>query len=93
MKPITIYTRILCGYCHAAKRLLKEKGAEFEEIDATLSRSLRQEMQDRAGGRNTFPQIFVGEAHIGGCDELHELERQGKLDPLLMGEASGAVGV
>lgn len=87
MQPVTIYTRILCGYCTAAKRLLKQKGAEYEEKDATLSRSLREEMQERAGGRHTFPQIFIGGTHIGGCDELYELERQGKLDPLLMGEA------
>jgi glutaredoxin 3 len=87
MQDVTIYTRILCGYCSAAKRLLKEKGAKFEEINATLNRKLRDEMQERAGGRQTFPQIFVGDRHIGGCDELYELDRQGKLDPLLHGEA------
>jgi glutaredoxin 3 len=87
MQDVTIYTRILCGYCSAAKRLLKQKGALFEEINATLSRSLRDEMQARAGGRQTFPQIFIGGRHIGGCDELYELDRQGKLDPLLLGEA------
>jgi len=87
MQDVTIYTRILCGYCSAAKRLLKEKGAQFEEINATMSRKLRDEMQERAGGLHTFPQIFVGGRHIGGCDELYELDRQGKLDPLLLGEA------
>ncbi len=88
LQDITIYTRILCGYCSAAKRLLKQKGAEFEEINATLSRELREEMRERAGGRHTFPQIFIGDRHIGGCDELYELDRQGKLDPLLLGEAA-----
>jgi len=87
MQDVTIYTRILCGYCSAAKRLLKEKGAKFEEINATMSRKLRDEMQERAGGRHTFPQIFIGGRHIGGCNELYELDRQGKLDPMLHGEA------
>jgi len=87
MQDVTIYTRILCGYCSAAKRLLKEKGAKFEEINATMSRQRRDEMQERAGGRHTFPQIFIGDRHIGGCDELYELDRQGKLDSLLHGGA------
>lgn len=83
MQPVTIYTSPLCGYCHAAKRLLKSKGVEFDEIDVLMKPDLRQEMMSRAHGRHTVPQIFVGESHVGGCDELYDLERNGKLDPLL----------
>ena len=82
MADITIYTRQLCGYCSAAKRLLDSKSAAYTEHDATFDASLRQEMMRRSG-RSTFPQIFVGERHVGGCDDLMALERAGKLDPLL----------
>lgn len=83
MAQVTIYTRDFCGYCAAAKRLLKEKGVDFQEHDATYSPELRQEMIQRANGGSTFPQIFIGETHVGGCDDLYELDRTGRLDPLL----------
>ncbi|MBB4305574.1 glutaredoxin 3 [Rhodobium orientis] len=83
MPEIVIYTRKFCGYCSSAKRLLGEKGAKFTEIDATFDPSKRQEMIKRANGGSTFPQIFIGDVHVGGCDELYALDRQGKLDPLL----------
>ncbi|MCO5162273.1 MAG: glutaredoxin 3 [Mesorhizobium sp.] len=83
MTQVTIYTRDFCGYCAAAKRLLSEKGVDFQEHDATYSPDLRKEMIQRANGRSTFPQIFIGETHVGGCDDLYELDRTGKLDPLL----------
>ncbi|MCT7377478.1 glutaredoxin 3 [Chelativorans salis] len=87
MANVTIYTRMGCGYCSAAKRLLERKGVGYTEQDASFSLELRQEMMRRAHGRSTFPQIFVGDIHVGGADELHALERDGKLDPLL--EAQG----
>lgn len=85
MQDVTIYTRKFCPYCTAAKKLLKAKGASFVEHDATMNRSLRSEMVQRANGGSTFPQIFVGSTHVGGCDELYALEDAGKLDPLLAG--------
>ena len=87
MTEVTIYTRALCGYCAAARRLLESKGVAFTEHDATYSPELRQEMIARANGRSTFPQIFIGETHVGGCDDLHALEREGRLDALLAGAA------
>lgn len=87
---VIIYTRQLCGFCTMAKRLLSTKGVEFTEHDATFSPKLRSEMMDKAGGPATFPQIFIGGRHVGGCDELHALERAGKLDPLL--EAAAGPG-
>ena len=83
MTEVTIYTRMMCGYCTAAKRLLDKKGVAYVEHDASFSPELRQEMIQRANGRTTFPQIFVGSIHVGGCDELYELDEQGRLDPLL----------
>jgi glutaredoxin 3 len=83
MKPVTIYTRMMCGYCAAAKSLLDRKGVEYTEHDASFSPELRQEMVSRANGRSTFPQIFIGDTHVGGSDDLHALERAGKLDALL----------
>lgn len=87
MANVTIYTRNFCGFCTAAKRLLDQKGVRYEEHDATFSKELRQEMINRAGGKATFPQIFVGKTHVGGCDELHALDRNGKLDDLLQAAA------
>lgn len=87
MANVTIYTRKFCGFCTAAKRLLDQKGVRYEEHDATFSKELRQEMINRAGGKSTFPQIFVGKTHVGGCDELHALDRAGKLDDLLQAAA------
>ncbi len=83
MAHVTIYTRPFCGYCARALRVLSDKGADFTEIEAGMDPALRKEMMDRSGGRATFPQIFVGDEHIGGCDEMMALEGQGKLDALL----------
>jgi glutaredoxin 3 len=80
---ITIYTTPYCPYCHAAKALLNRKGAAFEEIDVQ-DPALRQQMMLRANGRRTVPQIFIGEIHVGGSDDIHELERRGRLDSLLV---------
>ena len=85
MKPVEIYTSPLCGFCHAAKRLLSQKGISFSEIDVSRDPARRQEMLQRANGRRTVPQIFVGETHVGGCDELYALENDGELDALLAG--------
>jgi len=82
MAKVTIYTRPFCGYCARALKVLGEKGADFTEIEAGMDPKLRQEMMDRSG-RTTFPQIFVGQQHIGGCDDMMALEREGKLDALL----------
>lgn len=83
MAQVTIYTRDFCGYCASAKSLLTQKGVDYIEHDATYSPELRQQMIQRANGRSTFPQIFIGDIHVGGCDDLYELDRNGKLDPLL----------
>lgn len=83
MADVTIYTRMMCGYCAAAKRLLDRKGVAYTEHDASFSPELRQEMITKAKGRSTFPQIFIGDVHVGGSDDLHALEAQGRLDPLL----------
>jgi len=87
MPRVTIYTRRFCGYCTAAKRLLTDKGVAFDEIDATGAPDKRQEMIERSG-RFTYPQIFVGERHVGGCDDLYALNARGELDPLLASEAA-----
>lgn len=83
MKPVEIYTSPLCGFCHSAKRLLSGKGISFSEINVALSPDRKAEMIDRAGGKRTVPQIFIGGQHVGGCDDLYALERAGKLDALL----------
>lgn len=83
MASVIIYTRQFCGFCSAAKALLEAKGVDYVEHDATGKPDLRAEMVDKAHGRNTFPQIFIDGRHVGGCDELHALDRAGKLDPLL----------
>ncbi len=83
MADVNIYTRQLCGFCVAAKRLLDTKGVSYTEHDATFDQGLRGEMVQKANGRSTFPQIFIGDVHVGGCDDLHDLERAGKLDALL----------
>lgn len=82
MADVLIYTRDLCGYCAAAKSLLDRKGVAYTEINATGDQEKRKEMMDRSG-RTTFPQIFIGDTHVGGCDDLHALERSGRLDGLL----------
>ena len=83
MAHVTIYTRPFCGYCARALSVLGDKGADFTEVEAGMDPTLRKEMMDRSGGRATFPQIFVGDRHIGGCDEMLALDREGKLDALL----------
>ncbi|MCM5554197.1 glutaredoxin 3 [Pleomorphomonas sp. NRK KF1] len=84
MVPVTIYTREGCGYCVRAKALLNRKGAAFTEIDAGSDRALKAEMMQRSG-RSTFPQIFLGNTHVGGCDDLYALDAEGRLDALLAG--------
>jgi glutaredoxin 3 len=83
MQPVTIYTKPFCPYCSRALGVLQKKGAEFTEIEAGFDPALRKEMIQRAGGRATYPQIFIGETHIGGCDDMMALERSGELDRLL----------
>ena len=83
MPPVTIYTKPFCPYCTRALSLLKQKGAEVTEIEAAFDPAARKQMLAKSNGRVTYPQIFVGERHIGGCDDMMALERAGKLDPLL----------
>lgn len=83
MKNVEIYTSPLCGFCHAAKRLLNQKGISFQEVDVLQDPARKTEMIQRANGGRTVPQIFVGDTHVGGCDDLYALERAGKLDALL----------
>ena len=83
MAKVTIYTTPICPYCQMAKQLLQRKGAAFEEVDVMGRSALRAELQNKAGGRSTVPQIWIGETHVGGCDELYELDAAGRLDPLL----------
>lgn len=85
MQTVEIYTSPLCGYCHAAKRLLNKKGAKYSEINVMGKPKNRQVMMSRANGRHTVPQIFIGKKHVGGFDELSALDRAGKLDQLLAG--------
>ena len=85
MAKVEIYTKIFCGYCVRAKRLLESKGVAFEEYDITLGGPRREEMLQRANGRSTVPQIFIDDRHVGGSDDLYEMERNGRLDPLLNG--------
>ena len=82
MTKVQIYTTQWCPYCHAAKSLLEEKGVAYEEVDAE-DPEVRMQMVERANGRRTVPQIFIGETHVGGYDDMAALERHGKLDPLL----------
>ncbi len=83
MPDVTIYTTSSCPYCHAAKALLREKHVAFQEIDVSHDPNERKRMTERAGGRRTVPQIFIGPTHVGGCDDLHALDDAGKLDLLL----------
>ena len=85
MPKITIYTTPYCPYCHRAKRLLAQKNAAFEEIDVSGDCDAREKLAEMAGGLTTVPQIWIGDLHVGGSDELHALDRAGKLDPLLAG--------
>jgi glutaredoxin 3 len=83
VQHVTIYTKDYCPYCRRAKELLTQKGVDFEEIDVTTDTEGQKAMAVRAHGRSTVPQIFIGEQHIGGCDDIHALEAAGKLDALL----------
>lgn len=83
MAQVTIYTRQMCGYCARAVALLKKKGADFQEIDAGFDVAKKKEMIQRSNGGSTFPQIFIGDMHIGGSDDMMALERSGKLDGML----------
>ena len=85
MPHIEIYTKFLCPYCSRAKALLGEKGVGFDEIDITMDADKRKEMIARSNGGMTVPQIFIGERHIGGCDDLVALDMRGELDGLLSG--------
>jgi glutaredoxin 3 len=83
MASVVIYTRDFCGYCARAKALLDSKGVGYVEHNATRTPESRQEMIGRSNGGTTFPQIFINDRHVGGCDDLHALDRAGKLDPML----------
>lgn len=85
MAPVTIYTTPFCGFCSAAKALLRQKGIGFTEIDVATNKASHAAMIARANGRRTVPQIFIGDTHVGGFDDLSALERAGRLDPLLVG--------
>jgi glutaredoxin 3 len=85
VKPVVIYTKATCPYCHAAKALLKRKEAPFEEIGVDGDRAAQAAMAEKANGSWTVPQIFIGDRHVGGCDDLYELDAAGELDPLLAG--------
>jgi glutaredoxin 3 len=87
MAEIEIYTTKVCPYCVRAKRLFDRKGAAYTEIDVTSDEATRRFMTERSGGRQSVPQIFIDGQHIGGCDDLYELDRDGRLDPLLAGAA------
>jgi glutaredoxin 3 len=83
MANVRIYTTPICPYCARAKALLTKKGVAFEEVDVYMDAAARKEMLEKSGGKRTVPQIFIGERHIGGCDDLHALDAEGGLDPLL----------
>jgi glutaredoxin 3 len=90
MTAIEIYTRPGCGYCTAAKSLLTRKKAAFTELNVANDPAHREAMYERAGAGSTFPQIFIGQTHVGGCDELYALDREGKLDGMLASESAGS---
>ncbi len=83
MAKVEIYTRDFCGYCTRAKELLRAKGVDFVEIDAGHDPDKRREMIQRSNGGYTFPQVFIGGAHVGGSDDIHDMDERGELDPLL----------
>lgn len=87
MQPVTVYTKPLCPFCVRALSLLKKKGADVTDISAAFDKEKREEMMQRSNGARTYPQIFIGKTHVGGCDDLMALERDGKLDDLLAGTA------
>jgi glutaredoxin 3 len=83
MKTVRIYTTPFCPYCSRAKSLLAKKQVQLDEVDVMMDQAARAEMTDRSGGARSVPQIFIGDTHVGGCDELYALEREGRLDSLL----------
>ena len=83
MAQVTIYTKPFCPFCIRAVSLLEKKGVAFDEISAAFDAETKAEMLERSGGRATYPQIFIGDTHVGGCDDIMALEQAGKLDPLL----------
>jgi glutaredoxin 3 len=83
MKLVRMFTTPICPYCARAKALLKKKGIAVQEVDVFMDMAAREEMECLAGGARSVPQIFIGDTHVGGCDELYALEKEGKLDPLL----------
>ena len=83
MAQVTIYTKPFCPFCIRAVSLLEKKGVAFDEISAAFDAEKKAEMLERSGGRATYPQIFIGDTHVGGCDDIMALEQAGKLDPLL----------
>ena len=87
---IEIYTRPGCGYCTAAKQLLTRKKVDFTELSIADDPAYREQMYNRAGAGSTFPQIFIGQTHVGGCNELYALDRAGQLDALLAGEKASS---
>jgi glutaredoxin 3 len=93
MREVTIYTRAWCPYCQDAKALLRRKGVDFTEVEIDKEPARRIEMLERSGGRRTVPQVFVGDTHVGGCDELYALDEEGGLDPLLADAAHAAKAV
>lgn len=88
MQPVTVYTKIMCPFCSRALKLLRAKGAEITEIDAGFDADKRRDMIQRSNGGRTYPQIFVGETHVGGCDDLYALDSAGALDALLNADAA-----
>ncbi|MGZ8323604.1 MAG: glutaredoxin 3 [Rhodoplanes sp.] len=92
MADVEIYTLPMCPYCHRAKNLLKQKGVDYTEYDVMMAFNKRAEMRERAGGRNSVPQIFINGRHIGGSDDLIALDHNGELDPLLKDEARTDAG-
>ena len=86
VSKVEMYSSMWCPFCHRAKRLLQSKGVDFEEYDVDANPTLRQEMTARSGGRRTVPQIFIGDHHVGGSDELVALEREGRLSGMLQSD-------
>lgn len=83
MASVVMYSSGMCPYCYRAKALLQQKGVAFREISVDMNPQARREMREKAGGVNTVPQIWIGDTHVGGCDDLYALDARGKLDQLL----------
>ena len=87
MAKVEVYSSMFCGFCHKAKKLLKTKGVKYNDIDVMMNPGRREEMMKRAKGGRTVPQIFINDRHVGGCQELYQLEAKGELDDWLAGKA------